>query len=227
MLEVYKSINRINPWKVLIFEKCIYKQLINFLESNNLLSSYQYGFRAGSNTELAVILLVDEIRKNMNEGKLTGAIFIDLSNAFDTLSHSQILANLSAVSVQGMKNELFASYLFNRSQAVSFDGSSNELRPVTCGVPQASIIGPLLFLITYDRAGEVLKDCKMLIYADDTVLYTSAKSSAEIQTALADGFGRVADWLETNEKIIVNMKKVKLKVCFLAPNNVSRRTDLK
>ena len=146
---------------------------------------------------------------------------VSLSKAFDTLSRSQILANLSAVGVQGMENELFASYLFNRRQAVSFDSSSNELRPVTCGVPQGSILGPLLFLITCNRAGEVLKNCKMLMYADDTVLFTSAKSSVEIGMALADDFGRVADWLEANE-MIVNMKKV----CFLAPNNVSR-TDLK
>ena len=81
----------------------------------------------------------------MNEGKLTGAIFIDLSKAFDTLSHSKILANLSAVGVQGMENELFASYLFNRSQAVSFGGSSNELRPVTCGVPKGQFSDPCYF----------------------------------------------------------------------------------
>ena len=80
-----------------IYEKCIYKQLILYLESNNLLSTRQFGFRAGRNTELAVTLFVDEIHKNMNESKLTGAVFIDLSKAFDTLSHSQILASLKSL----------------------------------------------------------------------------------------------------------------------------------
>jgi len=191
-----------------IYEKCIYKQLMQFLECNKLLSATQFGFRSGRNTELAVTLFVDEICKNMNEGRLTGAIFIDLSKAFDTLSHSQILANLRAVGVQDKENELFTDYLFNRSQTVSFEGFCSEYQSTTCGVPQGSILGPLLFLIAYDGISNVLQNSKILMYADDTVLLTSAKTQTEIEKALSEDFARAADWLESNE-LILNMKKGK------------------
>lgn len=191
-----------------IFEKCIYKQLMQFLETNNLLSCQQFGFRSGRNTEIAVTIFVDEIRKNMNNGMFTGAVFIDLSKAFDTLSHSQILTNLAAVGVHDIEQSLFADYLFNRSQMVSFDGICSQYQSINCGVPQGSILGPLLFLIAYDGVGEVLQNCNLLMYADDTVLFTAAKTPAEIEKLLTEDFTRVADWLEANE-LIVNMKQGK------------------
>ena len=89
-----------------IFEQCICKQLTDFLESNNLLSNHQFGFRSNRNTESAVTLFTDHIRKSMNDKKLTGSIFIDLSKAFDTLSHAQILENLSSTGVEGIEYKL-------------------------------------------------------------------------------------------------------------------------
>jgi len=186
----------------------IYKQLIYFLETNKLLSSQQFGFRTGRNTEFAVTLFLDEIRSNMNDGKLTGAVFIDLSKAFDTLSHSQILTNLRAVGVRDLENDLFADYLFNRSQSVCFDGTSSEYQNIICGVPQGSILGPLLFLISYDGVTNVLENCKILMYADDTVLFVSAKSIVDIEKLLTEDFVRVTEWLESNE-LIINMNKGK------------------
>ena len=153
-----------------IFEQCIFKQLIDFLESNNLLSNHQFSFRSNRNTESAVTLLTDHIRKSMNDGKLTGSIFIDLSKAFDTLSHAQILENLSSTGVKGVEYELFQNYLFNQKQTVIYDGVASHPQYVLSGVPQGSILGPLLFLIAYDGLNEVLIHCKIIMYADDTVI---------------------------------------------------------
>jgi len=191
-----------------IFERCIYVQLTNFLETNKLLSDYQFGFRSARNTESAVTLFTDEIRLNMNNSKLTGSIFIDLSKAFDTLSHAQILKNLSSSGVQGVEYELFQSYLFNRKQSVIYEATTGDSTHVTSGVPQGSILGPLLFLISYDGLGEVLRHCKLIMYADDTVIYTSDKSIATIKANLTEDFERVANWLEQNQ-LIINLKKGK------------------
>ena len=109
-----------------IFEQCIFKQLIDFLESNNLLSNHQFSFRSNRNTESAVTLFTDHIRKSMNDGKLTGSIFIDLSKAFDTLSHVQILENLSSTEVKGVEYKLLQNYLFIRKQTVIYDGVASD-----------------------------------------------------------------------------------------------------
>ena len=91
---------------------------MTFLEDFKLLSPTHIGYRKKRNTELAVTLLLDEIRRNTNIGNVTGAIFIDLSKAFDTLSHAQIIESLTSYGVTGTENELFINYLFGRTQAV-------------------------------------------------------------------------------------------------------------
>ena len=83
----------------------------------------------------------------MNDGKLTGSVFIDLSKAFDTLSHAQILENLSLTVVKGVEYELFQNYLFNQKQTVIYEGVANDPQYVLIGIPQGSILGPLLSLI--------------------------------------------------------------------------------
>ena len=141
----------------------------------------------------------------MDAGKLTGAIFIDLSKAFDTLSHSQIISNLANYGIHDVENEFFINYLFNRKKQVNFQNSMSDTEAVTCGVPQGSILGPLLFLLSFDDVGSVLRDCNIIMYADDTEIFTSAKEHEEVQQKLSDDFKRVAHWLESNE-LIMNMK---------------------
>jgi hypothetical protein len=191
-----------------IFEKCIHRQLMTFFEENNLLNKNQFGFRSNRNTEHAAILFTDEIRKNMNAGEMTGAIFIDLSKAFDTLSHSQILTNLTKYGVTGVENELFANYLFNRKQAVIYNKTVSQFEAVTSGVPQGSILGPLLFLLSFDGLADCLKNCKITMYADDTVIYTSGKSKDEIEKSLTLDFKLATEWMANNE-LVINMKKGK------------------
>ena len=144
----------------------------------------------------------------MNDRKLNGSMFIDLSKAFDTLSHAQILENLSSTGLKGVEYELFQNYLFNRKQTVIYDGVASDPQYVLSGVPQGSILGPLLFLIAYDGLNEVLIHCKIIMYADDTVIYTSDKSFSTIKSNLTEDFARVATWLEENQ-LIVDLKKGK------------------
>jgi len=205
-----------------ILERCIHTQLMNHLETHKLLSEHQFGFRRKRSTEIAATIFVDSIRKNIDEGKMSGAIFIDLSKAFDTLSHSQIISNLENYGVRDVERELFVNYLFNRKQQVNFLNVLSGSESVTCGVPQGSILGPLLFLLSFDGVVNALKDCNILMYADDTVMFTSGKDHVEIQQKLSDDFKRVAEWMEANE-LITNMKAGKTE-CMLLVLPKERRT---
>ena len=181
-----------------ILEKVIHSQLMGYLENLKLISKSQYGFRSKRSTELAVTLFTDNIRKNTDNGKLTGAIFIDLSKAFDTLGHNQIIANLSTYGIKGIEKEFFVNHLFNRKQQVCFENFSSNVEIVNCGVPQGSILGPLFFLLSFNYIDELLIDCKLIMYADDTVIYTSAKTIHDLQSKLQNDFQNVANWMISN-----------------------------
>ena len=191
-----------------ILEKCVHSQFIDFLEEHKLLSSNQFGFRSKRSTELANILFIDNIRKAMDKGLMTGAVYIDLSKAFDTISHSAILSKLEECGAHSVENEWFCNYLFNRSQVVCIDGTQSSSYPVYCGVPQGSILGPLLFLIHFDGISNKLTKCKILMYADDTVIYVSHRDKEHIEKDLLHDLTLISAWLNDNE-LIMNLKKGK------------------
>ena len=187
-----------------------YVQKMNHLETHKLLSQDQFGFCSKRNTKVAATIFVDSISKNMDLDKLTGAIFIELSKAFDTLSHSQIINNLSNYGIRDVEKNFFINYVFNRKQLVNFRNVLSKPGTVLYCVPQGSILGPLLFLLSFGDVGHVLSHCNIIMYAHDTVIYTSAKVYKELQQKLSDDFNRVACWLESND-LIMNIKAGKTK----------------
>ena len=153
-----------------IFERVIFIQLYDFFQSNNLFYSSQFGFRKGHSTEFAALEVVDRILTEMDKHDLPINIYLDLSKAFDTLNHDVLLYKLSYYGVEGTALKLMESYLKNRQQYVEIDGIKSELVSVKTGVPQGSILGPLLFLIyinDFENASEIFD---LIIYADDTTL---------------------------------------------------------
>lgn len=191
-----------------IFEKCFCRQLTDYLENLNLLSNFQFGFRKKRNTELAATLFMDSIRRNMDRGELTGSIFIDLSKAFDSLSHAQIIECLPSYGIVGNEMDLITNYLFNRKQQVAFNKSLSQTMPIFCGVPQGSVLGPLLFLLAFNDIGDVLKNSKIILYADDTVIYTTGKTLEEVEIKLQEDFERITKWMKMND-LTINLKKGK------------------
>ena len=131
-----------------VFEKAVHYQLLQFLETNKLLSDSQFGFRKYRSTKLAAALLCDNIRKEMNNGNMIGVVpFEHLSKAFDTIGHGLLLNKLNTYGVSEQELNWFTDYLFNRTQIVEIENVRSVTEPVYCGVPQGSILGPLSFIV--------------------------------------------------------------------------------
>ena len=182
--------------------------LLDHVEKYHLLTNCHYGYRKNRSTELASTLLLDDIRKSVDWGELVGAVFIDLSKAFDTIGHEILLSKLPSYGIRNTELTWFTDYLFSRKQLVNFDKCSSKKESVLCGVPQGSILGPLLFMICFNDFHTCLRHAKTIKFADDTVLYFSHTDFHVIENCLNDDMEHVFEFL-TENKLILNAKKGK------------------
>jgi len=181
-----------------ILERIVFSQLESYLKSNNLLFEYQSGFRPSFSTDTCLIHLTDYVKQNMDKGLYTGMVLLDLQKAFDTVNHSILCNKLKAIGLNSIAVEWFTSYLSERSQLVNVNGVSSASTHVTCGVPQGSILGPLLFLI-YVNDMETAVQCKLLLYADDSALLVPGKNIDEIAQTLTTELESINQWLCENK----------------------------
>jgi hypothetical protein len=195
-----------------IFERVIFEQLYEYFQANKLLYKSQYGFRKLHNTELAAIELIEKIYSELDSGQIPISIFLDLSKAFDTLDHKILLKKLHYYGLLNTSYGLLESYITNRKQYVEFEGTCSSSLYLTTGVPQGSILGPLLFLIYMNDISHACSSIDCILYADDTTLSSTLKtvnnsiriSESEINKELSN----VSDWLKLN-KLSVNASKTK------------------
>ena len=166
------------------------------------------GFRPRLSTELAATCLLDEIWKSVDQGKLVGATFIDLSKAFDSINHSNLLQKLPQYGIKEGELSWFTDYLFHRPAAVSYGKSSSKIAVIQTGVPQGSILGPLLFILFFNDITDVIMGTKTVKYADDSVIYVADKDLKVIKTKLSKDLQTIADWFDENG-LIINLKKGK------------------
>ena len=151
-----------------MFEKIIFNQLTNFLSLNNILTDSEYGFRKNHSTQSAALELIDRLMISMDKGKTPLAIFLDFSKAFDTLDLEILLYKLKYYGIKGKALFLFFYYPTNSRQHTGLGGLKSNLSNIKTGVPQGSILGPLLFLLYKNDIADVTKYLKTIIYADDT-----------------------------------------------------------
>ena len=201
IIENYRPISVI-PAISKVIENLVHQQLSTYLEDNNLLNENQFGFRKGRSTELAATLFTDTIKRKVDEGKLVGCVFIDLTKAFDTINHGALLNKLESYGVKNTELYWFQDYLFNRSYQVQHKECFSAVGRVTSGVPQGSILGPLLFIVFFNDFASCLKHSNVTICADDTVIYVAGKDISIIEIRLSSDMELIAEWCEKNELIL-------------------------
>ena len=208
--ENYRPIS-ILPVLSKILEKAVHAQLTEFLEIENLLNDCQYGFRSKRSTKLASTLLCDKIRKEIDGGNMVGAIYIDLTKAFDTIGHNVLLNKLPSYGIHGNDLSWFTDYLFNRSQVVEINNVRSKYEPIYSGVPQGSILGPLLFNILFNDFSDHVPKSSVIKYADDTVIYVGHSDAYIIERHLNTDMNSISQYFRENE-LIINLKKGKTEV---------------
>ena len=187
-------------------EKIARNQLYLYLQNENILSPSQHGFRQGHSTVTALLEITDRLYHNIDIGELNGVIFLDLRKAFDTIDHQIMLKKLRCYGIAGTAHNWFSSYLSNRSQYCQVDGNLSQPSSVLGGIPQGSILGPLLFLLYTNDLPNCLSDTKCNIFADDTQLDRSSSDVNIVTNALNNDLKNVSDWLSTN-KLSLNTEK--------------------
>lgn len=221
------SVTNYRPISVLtslskILEKVINKRLMAYLESYNILSNAQYGFRSGKSTEGAVTGLVDLIVEKVDKKKKVIGIFLDLAKAFDTVSIPILVKKLELIGCRDNFLKLLSDYLTGRAQKTKIGDQISREQTITHGVPQGSVLGPSLFLVyVNDLCNLKLKYGSIFSYADDTALVFEGNSWEEVKARAEEGLKVVMKWLQDN-LLSLNIGKTK----FMTFTNSRSRTPV-
>ena len=189
-----------------IFEKLMYKRLKSFIDKYDILSKSQYGFRENCSTQHALIDIVNKIQLNFDKKLYSCGIFIDLKKAFDTVDHDILLYKLEHYGIRGIANSWFCSYLKNRRQTAQVGPYISKTEVSSCGVPQGSVLGPLLFLLYINDISYSSNQFNFFLFADDTNLLYADKNLRSLELTVNKELTSVCIWLMAN-KLSLNTKK--------------------
>ena len=189
-----------------ILEKIIYKRVLKYLDKHNMLFQGQYGFRKNHSTNLATIELTTKLLQAIDNNEYTIGVFLDLAKAFDTVNHEILLKKLEHYGIRGIALKWFENYLTNRKHIVKYKLEKSVSLTVKCGVPQGSILGPLLFLIYMNDISRCSEILSIILFADDTNLFFNHKNLDTLQMTMNNELSNIASWLSAN-KLSLNIKK--------------------
>ena len=190
-----------------LFEKVIKKRFTKFLDKYNLINPHQFGFRKGYSTELAVAEVQNSLLKSLDNKKIACAVFLDLAKAFDTVDHKLLLDKLEMHGIRGCALSLIKSYLSDRTHLVTINDAKSSFLTLDIGVPQGSVLGPLLFLIFINDL-PYATNLKVKLFADDTLLTMEAHNYPDLHSNVNVEVNKVHKWLSMN-KLTLNTDKSK------------------
>ena len=212
---VRDSTNNYRPISLLpifskILEKLIADRLSDFLKRFSILYKHQYGFQRGFSTIHPIIHLLNYIAEAINKKQFTIAIFCDLTKAFDTVNHGILFKKLQYYGIRGVELQWFKSYLSERSQCVAIGEAKSTLRPITIGVPQGSVLGPILFLLYIN---DLPNASNMLpyLFADDTTCVASGPDLTQLISEVNVEFQKLSEWFRAN-KLSLHPGKTKFSI---------------
>ena len=209
-LKNYRPVSNL-PFMSKVLEKIVLAQILKHLDTNNLLNPLQSAYRAGHSTETALLKIINDLLHALDEGHVSVLALLDLSSAFDTIDHGILLRRLEyAYGIRGQVLRWLKSYLTDRSQTVSIGGSTSSSAPLLFGVPQGSVLGPLLFIMYMQPLCRVISSSSVCFhsYSDDTQLYKSGRVDEiqDIIESIQQSICAVGDWMLSN-KLKLNEEK--------------------
>ena len=232
LLDNYRPISLL-PAISKIFESVVFTQLYSYFNDNDLFFISQYGFRKEHSTETACLEFIDRIMKDLDDKKTPISVFIDLSKAFDTINHDILIGKLAHYNLDTTSLNWFRSYLSNRYQIVKIDDVNSDIRPLNIGVPQGSVLGPLLFIIYINDLCNATTNFKPVLFADDTTLVSSLCAFVNTENPTLNTcdtvnkeLNDINDWLITN-KLSLNATKTKYMIFHYRQQRVIPNLNLK
>lgn len=208
-----------------IFEKCLKDRLTDFLDRNNILSANQFGFTSGLSTADAMCELTNEITTNLNNGLKCFAVFLDLSKAFDTVSHPILMDVLESYGIRGNALNIFKNYLTNRTQYTRINQTLSEPNIIKMGVPQGTVLGPILFNIYLNAMSSLTVNGKIVSYADDTVIVFNDTSWQRVKDKFVGGILTIKHFLDSF-RLSLNLKKTKYMAFSITDKNRPNYGDI-
>ena len=216
VLPLYKSgdpmlFNNYRPVSLLcilskVFEKVMYSRILNFLNHYKVLISNQFGFRKSHSSYMALMIMINELTNALENGDYVIGILLDFSKAFDTVNLEILLDKLYHYGITDNALQWFKSYLTERQQFVTYNGVSSHKKTIKCGVPQGSILGPLLFLVYINDLYHVCNKSIPILFADDVNLSFRGTDPKVMESDINTGLDRISLWLKVN-KLSLNIKK--------------------
>ena len=211
-----------------IMEHVITKHIINHLEKNNLLYDLQHGFRHSRSCETQLLSFVQELASNYDKNIQTDLIIMDFAKAFDKVPHQRLLYKLKYYGINNETLNWINAFLSDRTQTVVLDGESSDIAPVTSGVPQGTVLGPVLFLVYINDLPDYLNSSKLRLFADDSIIYRTIKSQNDCDSLQADLDAAArweSDWLmafhpDKCTVLTVTHKKNPLKHNYILHNHI-------
>lgn len=203
-----------------ILEKIVHKRTYNFLHLNGTFYKSQYGFREKRSTIDAITEFVNDATTSLENKESVISVFLDLSKAFDTIDHKILLKKLEFYGIRGQALNWFRSYLTKRMQYVSYQNCISIKQELTCGVPQGSVLGPLLFIIYTNDLPSCLEKAKTILFADDTTIYISNKNLNYLYESVNVDLKHLNDWFRAN-KLSLNVGKTHYMMISNSKNAIS------